>query len=955
MSVRKFKVRRQWLSLARKLDDGGWQAKSILASPGLQGRNTCAKYIMSTGQTQTIRLETPELTRLEGIFMTPAGADQAGSFVGGYKLLELLGEGGFGVVWRAEQLEPVHREVAVKMIKLGMNSREVLARFEQERHVLASMEHPHIAGMLDAGITPDGRPFFVMELVRGVPLTDYCLENDLPLRERVMLFREVCRGVQHAHQKGVIHRDLKPSNILVTEVDGQPVPKIIDFGIAKAMAAREAASISLMTRADVAIGTPLYMSPEQFSDTADVDTRSDIYALGAIFYEVLTGTPPIEARTLKQGGVDAMRRIIAEVHPPRPSRRILEETRTLKKSGSAPHTGLMLSSLPPDLDWITLCAIEKDPARRYAGAAEFAADLQCFLESRPVAAHPPAMTYIASRWIRRHRTAFAAAVVSVLAMITGTAVALWQASEARREKKHAEEQAVRAIKAEVAAKEESARAIKAEGLAKEESARAQQTAKFLTQLLDSAAEGVKSGLNPEALKLALDQSRTLLTEIKDDPVLQADLLGRLAGLYATVGEWKASLELMHDHAVSIARLHGDSSEKAVTAELNYLKRLGDHGVRASAPPQLEALRGRIEKNGQRGGNLWFDVQRELCRVALKLEDGAMSLGYSTTAMEEARNQKFTGKPLLNVQLLHAASLESVGRTGDALKLLEECRATALQSKAAQDRLELVNKQLIVLLRNQGDHAGAAKIQREKLVHVKSLTDAPTSAVITELVLLSSYESSANELEPALTHAKEALALAQGRTGTEGKKSTPSRVEIGKCLIRLAESESALNLHDEAIRHALDARDNALEQGSKTALFPALVCLGRMHKFAGHYDEAYQVFDECRTLRDKDSSNYRNTLYDIEEMINVRLAQRRPEDAIALAREMWRRMQSDPVGRADRGGLGYVAGLALKSWAAIQHGHPESPPPAELKLWMTAKEQEDGTVTQPDRLKESPSK
>jgi non-specific serine/threonine protein kinase/serine/threonine-protein kinase len=896
----------------------------------------------TSGQTQTIRIEKPELTRLEGVFMAHQGTgEHPGGFVGRYKLLELLGEGGFGVVWRAEQSEPVHREVAVKMIKLGMNSREVLARFEQERHVLASMEHPHIAGMLDAGITPDGRPYFVMELVRGVPLTDYCQDKNLPLRERVLLFCEVCRGVQHAHQKGVIHRDLKPSNILVTEVDGQPVPKIIDFGIAKAMAAREAASISLMTQADVAIGTPLYMSPEQLSDTADVDTRSDIYALGAIFYEVLTGTPPIQAKTLKKGGLEAMRRIMAEVQPPRPSRRILEETRTLKKSATAPQTSLMLASLPADLDWITLCAIEKDPARRYAGAAEFAADLQRFLDSRPVAAHPPAVTYVAGRWIRRHRTAFAAAVVSVLAMITGTALALWQASEARREKKHAEEQAVRAIKAEIAAKEESARA--------------QQTAKFLTQLLDSAAEGVKSGLNPEALKLALDQSRTLLADIKDDPVLQTDLLGRLAGLYATAGEWKSSLELMREHATAIARMHGDLSDEAITAELSYLKRVGDHGVRASAPPQLEVLRGRIERGGQRGGKLWFDVQRELCRVSLKLDDGAMSLAYSTVAMEEALRQKLTGKPLLNIQLAHAASLESVGRTGDALKLLEESRATAAKSSSSRDRLDLVNKQLIVLLRNLGDYVGAAKIQRDKLAYVRSLPETKAAGIITELLLLSTYESSADELEPAFAHAQEALALARDGAGSKQNKYASSRVDTGKCLIRLAECESDLRRHGEAIGHALEARDNALEQGSKTALFPALVCLARMHKLAGHHDEAYQIFDECRTLRDKDSPNYRNTLYDTEEMINIRLVQGRPVDAIELSREMWRRMQSDPVGRTDTGGLGYVAGLALKSWEALKQSRPGSPAPAELQTWTTAKEREGGAMQQPDHLKESRGK
>ena len=387
------------------------------------------------------------------------GSEQPGDEVGSYVLKEKLGEGGFGVVWRAEQRFPVHRHVAVKMIKLGMDSREVLARFEQERHVLARMTHPNIATMIDAGMSPDGRPYFVMELVKGLPLTRYCAERQMSLRDRILLFKDVCMGVQHAHQKGVIHRDLKPTNILVVDVDGSPVAKIIDFGIAKATSTRQTSRIAFATQAHMAIGTPIYMSPEQLIDTADVDTRSDIYSLGALLYELLTGQPPFDAETLSTGGQDEMRRIIREEVPLKPSKlssRVrkakIKELKTKSKQQSPPaqEPGTEVqevtpqdkelaaptktssrnaaifsvgSSLSKDLDLITLRALEKDPRRRYPSAAEFADDLQRFLNHEPVHARPPTPAYLVGRWIRRNRKAFAAAVVSALALLTGTGIA----------------------------------------------------------------------------------------------------------------------------------------------------------------------------------------------------------------------------------------------------------------------------------------------------------------------------------------------------------------------------------------------------------------------------------------------------------------------------------------------------------------------------------------------------
>lgn len=367
-----------------------------------------------------------------------AGVERPGDEAGLYTLVEKLGDGGFGSVWRAVQEEPIGREVALKIIKPGMDSLEVLGRFEQERAALSMMDHPNIARVLDAGTTARGRPFFVMELVNGVPITTYAIRHGLGVRERLGLFKDVCAGVQHAHQKGIIHRDLKPSNILVTEVDGVPVPKIIDFGIAKAVSAAGHAGSTLMTRAEQMIGTPLYMSPEQARGSPDIDTRSDVYALGVLLYELLTGQPPFDASTLMHAGHEEMRRVISEVQPRKPSVLALQTSRQgqardgAAKCGTRSMTHGVKLRIDRDLDLITLRALEKDRVRRYESATAFADDIRRFLNHEAVTARAPSMLYLGRRWARRHRSLAVAAVVCLLAIIAGSSVAVWQAVRATR-------------------------------------------------------------------------------------------------------------------------------------------------------------------------------------------------------------------------------------------------------------------------------------------------------------------------------------------------------------------------------------------------------------------------------------------------------------------------------------------------------------------------------------------
>lgn len=359
-----------------------------------------------------------------------------GSVIAGrYKLLEQIGEGGMGTVWVAEQTEPVTRKVALKLIKPGMDSKAVLARFEAERQALAMMDHPNIAKVLDGGLTEAGRPYFVMEYVKGVPITEFCDQTRMSVGERMQLFVQVCSAVQHAHQKGIIHRDLKPSNILVAPYDDRPVPKVIDFGLAKALHQR-LTERTLHTAHETVIGTPLYMSPEQAQlNNLDVDTRSDVYSLGVLLYELLTGTTPLEKARFKEAAWDEIRRIIGEEEPPRPSTR-LSSTNTLPSLAACRQVEpvKLTQQLRGDLDWIAMKALEKDRTRRYETATELAKDVERFLAGEAVEACPPTLGYRFKKFAARHRTQVmvgAALLVALLIGIAGTTFGLLRANQGR--------------------------------------------------------------------------------------------------------------------------------------------------------------------------------------------------------------------------------------------------------------------------------------------------------------------------------------------------------------------------------------------------------------------------------------------------------------------------------------------------------------------------------------------
>ena len=467
--------------------------------------------------------------------------------IGRYKLLEQIGEGGMAVVYMAEQQEPIHRKVALKIIKLGMDTKSVIARFEAERQALAMMEHPNIAKVLDAGATDTGRPYFVMELVKGASITDFCDINNLSTHERLELFVQICQAVQHAHQKGIIHRDIKPTNVMVTLHDGVPIPKVIDFGIAKAVNHRLTEK-TLFTRYAQMIGTPAYMSPEQAEMSGlDIDIRTDVFSLGTLLYELLTGSPPFESEYLLSKSYEEMQRIIREEEPARPSTKISTLGEALidvaKYRNTSPEA--LHKLIRSDLDWIVMKTLEKDRDRRYDTVSEFAADIKRHLNHEPVLAGPPNTLYCIKKFIQRHRvfiSATTAIITTILIGLAATTVMYYRAEHSRRK----------------------------EAMARTE---AQNIIDFLTNDLLASVYPEKTKSQEVTVRYLLETaSKNIENKFSNNPLSEAAIRETLSLTYQKLGDYKAA-EPHLKRALDIHRVQLGEEHPTTLASLDHLGRL----------------------------------------------------------------------------------------------------------------------------------------------------------------------------------------------------------------------------------------------------------------------------------------------------------------------------------------------------------------------------------------------
>ncbi|MFO0810621.1 MAG: serine/threonine-protein kinase [Gemmataceae bacterium] len=622
-------------------------------------------------------------------------AEDVGSVIAGrYKLLQEIGEGGMGTVWMAEQTQPVRRQVAVKLIKPGMDSKAVLARFEAERQALALMDHPNIAKVLDGGTTDAGRPYFVMELVRGIPLTQYCDDRQLTVRQRLDLFVSVCSAVQHAHQKGIIHRDLKPSNVLVTEHDGTPVPKVIDFGLAKALhAAHALTDHTLFTAFGTVVGTPLYMAPEQVALNAlDVDTRSDIYSLGVVLYELLTGTTPLEKKQFADAAWEEIRRLIREEEPPRPSTR-------LSTSHALPSIAARRQVEPAklgrivrgELDWIVMRALEKDRNRRYSTANAFARDVQRYLADEPVEACPPSAGYRVRKFARKYKAGLTAAAAIAALLMTGVAVTTWQAVRAVRaealavaardaemvERQEAERQRDRAAKAEADATRDRDKAVAEKKRADEEAATATAILEFVERDLFGAQRNVQAGepgLRKNAtLREALDAAEPKIGKaFSDRPVVEVRLRNMLTSSYWAVAE----LDLRKDQAQKAydvsARKLGPDHPDTVLAELALIQAKDAPSRRGESIQSAEALLARLNRAAVRDYKLVARAQSALLSLYRSAGRPQDVLATSAALVDTAKRRYGPDHPnVLHSQVSLGVELRQHGSLDEATRLLEQ--------------------------------------------------------------------------------------------------------------------------------------------------------------------------------------------------------------------------------------------------------------------------------------------
>ena len=810
--------------------------------------------LVSVHETAGDFLETPALASRSDF-----EEESAGTLIGRYRLIERIGEGGFGDVWKAEQHEPVSRLVALKVIKPGMDTRRVIARFETERQVLAMMNHPHIAAVLDAGSTDRGRPYFVMELVDGLAIDEFCDSASMSIRERLELFARICRAVQHAHQKGIVHRDLKPSNILVRQTDGAPDPKIIDFGIAKAMQNPVGCELSA-TASHQFMGTPEYMSPEQISGDGDIDTRADVYALGGVLYKLLTGVVPLDAQSLRKSGLAELSRAICEVDPQRPSSRVArldnaQAVAALRRT----HPQPLRKTLSGDLDAIAAKALEKDRSRRYESASEFARDVERFLAHEPVLAAAPGVLNRTAKFVRRNRLpvlAVAAVCLGVLSVAVVATASLFRLQEEQEktlaEWHRAEEQKLQVQREREEVERQRQKAI---GAADREAKFAQ----MLERLLNAPA--AENGKPAETnMREYLDEFATSLeSELHGYPEIEARVRNTVGGLYKNFREW----EKAGRHLQRVLEIHerefGPDDARTIRSRLAWASCLLSRSDLDGAEEQVEQALLKL-RAGEPSDDLLegLTVLSRIRRVQGEMRKCEQLISEGWKVSRELYGEEH---PIsLAYQGRMAFRLLNEGKVDEALQLTTDALA-GIESIRGSEHMEVASARYFHarMLLSAGDTDGAFEMIRAALKVHRRVGGEHSTFVISDLVTLAKIHLAVDQFDEALQTAREAVAACE----VDNTELDAVRFHAYALLRQLSvkvDPEEAARVWEQKIA----AKRRLLANHS---LVLDLHGLGFLCRRLGRWDEAEQHYREAASLRrEADATRgLSHTLQDLAEL------------------------------------------------------------------------------------------